>query len=74
VVKGRLGLDGARSWVVVSEATVFAWPGPDFRLLPRKGARSSVYGFLPPAFSRVVRDRLLATDRDRKVTLVARTE
>lgn len=29
--KKRLGLDGARSWVVLSEANQFAWPGPDLR-------------------------------------------
>jgi hypothetical protein len=55
-VKARLGLDGGRSWVVVDEANVFAWPGPDLRFLPGKGPESSVYGFLPPGFFRVVRD------------------
>lgn len=73
-VKARLGLDGEKSWVVVSEANVFAWPGPDLRLLPGKGPESSVYGFLPPAFFRVVRDRFLAADRARKAALIARTE
>jgi hypothetical protein len=73
-VKARLGLDGERSWVVVDEANVFAWPGPDLRFLPGKGPESAVYGFLPPAFFRVVRDRFIAADRDRKSRLVARTE
>jgi hypothetical protein len=73
-VKARLGLDSERSWVVVSEANVFAWPGPDLRLLPGKGPESAAYGFLPPAFFRVVRDRFLAADRDKKARLVARTE
>ncbi len=31
--KQRLGLDEARSWVVVTEANVFTWPGPDLRPL-----------------------------------------
>ena len=74
MVKARLGLDGARSWVVVSEANVFAWPGPDLRFLPEKGPESSVYGFLPPRLFRVIRDRFLAADRGRKAALVARTE
>jgi hypothetical protein len=74
VVKARLGLDGEQSWVVVSEANVFAWPGPDLRFLPGRGPESSVYGFLPPGFFRVVRDRFLAADRNRKAALVTRTE
>lgn len=74
VVKARLGLDGERSWVVVSEANVFVWPGPDLRLLPGRGPESSVYGFLPPGFFRVVRDRFLAADRENKTMMVARTE
>jgi hypothetical protein len=73
-IKARLGLDGERSWVVVDEANVFAWPGPDLRFLPGKGLESSVYGFLPPGFFRVVRDRFLAADRGKKAALVTRTE
>jgi hypothetical protein len=74
VVKARLGLDGERSWVVVDEANVFAWPGPDLRMLPGQGAESSAYGFLPPGFFRVVRDRFLAADSRKKAALVKRTE
>jgi len=74
LVKTRLGLDAARSWVVLDEANVFAWPGPDLRFLPDKGPQSSAYGFLPPGFFRVVRDRFLAVDRKRKAALVARTD
>jgi hypothetical protein len=73
-VKARLGLDGERSWVVVDEANVFAWPGPDLRFLAGKGPESAVYGFLPPGFFRVVRDRFLAADRTKKARLVARSE
>ena len=73
-VKARLGLDGDRSWVIVNEANVFAWPGPDLRFLPGKGPESAVYGFLPPGFFRTVRDRFLAIDRERKAALVVRTE
>ena len=74
LVKARLGLDGERSWVVVSEANVFRWPGPDLRFLPGMGPESAVYGFLPPGFFRVVRDRFLAADRNGKAALVTRTE
>lgn len=74
VVKARLGLDGARSWVVVDEANLFYWPGPDLRFLPGEGPESALYGFLPPGFFRIVRDRFLAADRTKKGALVARTE
>jgi hypothetical protein len=74
LIKARLGLDGGRSWVVVTEANVFMWPGPDLRFSPGKGPESSAYGFLPPGFFRVVRDRFLAINRERRISLVARTE
>lgn len=74
VVKTRLRLDGERSWISVCEANMFHWPGPDLRLLPGKGPESAVYGFLPPKFFNVVRDRFLAADGAKKATLVTRTE
>jgi hypothetical protein len=73
-VKARLGLDGERSWVVVSEANMFTWPGPDLRFLPGKGPESAAYGFLPPGFFRVVRERFLAANRARRTATVERTE
>jgi hypothetical protein len=74
LVKNRLGLDGERSWVVISEANLFIWPGPDLRFLPGKGPESTAYGFLPPRFFRVVRDRFLAANRARRASTVTRTE
>ncbi len=32
VVKRRLKLDDERSWVVLTEANRFIWPGPDLRI------------------------------------------
>ncbi len=61
--KLRLGLDGERSWVIVSEANGFTWPGPDLRFLPGQGPESAAYGFLPPLVFRAVRDRFLARYR-----------
>ena len=72
--KVRLGLGSAPSWIIVSEANVFAWPGPDLRLLPEGGPGSAAYGFLPPRLFRIVRDRFLARARQRDVGLVNRTE
>ena len=45
--KRRLGLDGARSWIVTTEANVFTWPGPDLRPRNRSTPKSLSYGLLP---------------------------
>ncbi|HEX4080571.1 MAG TPA: hypothetical protein VHX61_17045 [Rhizomicrobium sp.] len=47
-VKHHLGLDGQRSWIVVSEGNEFLWPGFDLRKRPRTDRYD--YGFLPPRF------------------------
>jgi len=73
-VKARLGLDDERSWVVVSEGNAFNWPGPDLRPLAGQGAASVAYGFLPPRFFRIVRDRFLNCVRMRQARLVSRNE
>ena len=72
--KARLGLDEERSWVVVSEANEFRWPGRDLRFLPGRGPESAAYGFLPPGLFRRIRDRFLAHARARKAGTVTRTE
>jgi hypothetical protein len=59
-VKQRLRLDGARSWVVISEWNDFLWPGPDLRRLPGEDASSVAYGMLPPRLFAAIRDRFLA--------------
>jgi hypothetical protein len=59
-VKQRLRLDGARSWVVISEWNDFLWPGPDLRRLPGEDASSVAYGMLPPHLFAAIRDRFLA--------------
>ena len=72
-VKARLRLDGERSWVLLTEANTFNWPGPDLRFLPGKGPESAAYGFLPPGLFRVIRERFIAASRAKKAALVART-
>jgi hypothetical protein len=47
-VKRHLGLDEARSWIVVVEENDFVWPGYDLRTIPSTGRFD--YGFLPPRF------------------------
>ncbi len=59
-VKGRLGLDAARSWVVINEWNEFVWPGPDLRWVPGAGAASVAYGMPPPGLFATIRERFLA--------------
>lgn len=42
--KLRLGLDSERSWIMVSEANDFIWPGPDLCFLPGQGPESTASG------------------------------
>lgn len=72
--KRRLGLDSERSWIIVSDANDFVWPGPHPRFLPGQGPETSAYGFLPPAAFRAVRERFLARVLARKIGLVPRSE
>ena len=71
--KRRLGLDDARSWVVVSEVNRFVWPGFDLRPVPGGAAERFDFGFLPPSLFRDIRERLLACARAQRVSVVPRT-
>jgi hypothetical protein len=74
VVKSRLGLDGERSWIIVSEGNDFIWPGPDLRPLAGQGPASVAFGFLSPRLFQAVRDRFLARARANQADLIKRTE
>ena len=69
-VKKHLGLDDARSWVVVSEGDQFVWPGYDLRKL-RQSDRYD-YGYLPPGFFNAVLAAFRAWHKAHKLTLTAR--
>ena len=71
--KVRLGLDSERSWIVLSELNVFTWPGPDLRPLTSGEPDSVIFGMLPPGLFRVVRDRFIALNAERRVAQVRRT-
>jgi hypothetical protein len=47
-IKKHLGLDAARSWIVIAEGNEFVWPGYDLRKTPNTDAYE--FGFLPPRF------------------------
>jgi hypothetical protein len=73
-VKARMGLDEARSWIIVTEANHFLWPGPDLRFAPGAGPESVAMGLLPPALFRLVRDRFVDQVRRRRAKVSGRTE
>jgi hypothetical protein len=73
VTKERLGLHSDRSWVVLTEANDFIWPGPDLRPLPGRDRSSVAYGFLPPGFMKVLRARLEQRRRERRLRAVSRS-
>jgi hypothetical protein len=72
--KARLGLDGDRSWIILSEANIFAWPGPDLRFIEGQGPESIAYGMLPPRLMAVVRERFIKLMQARRAGMVKRTE
>jgi hypothetical protein len=69
-VKRHLGLDEARSWIVVAEGNEFLWPGYDLRKVP--GAERYDYGFLPPRFFTQVVKAFAAFHRSGKGNLTPR--
>lgn len=62
-VKSHLGLDTNRSWVVITEANIFAWPGPDLRPAINGDPSTIVYGHLPPTFFEHIRRKFVALAR-----------
>ena len=71
-VKRRLGLDDARSWVVLTEANRFVWPGPDVRPLSPGDAATVAYGPLPYALFEEIRLKFIAALKARSARTVPR--
>ena len=69
--KRRLGLDGARSWIVAGELNQFVWPGVDLRPEGR-GGHNYAYGRLPATLYRQVRERVLALAKAGRVRITGR--
>ncbi|MEQ1952982.1 hypothetical protein [Mesorhizobium sp. CN2-181] len=72
--KRRLGLDDERSWVVLSEANQFVWPGFDLRFSRPGDASSVAYGELPANFFRDLRAAFVKALREKRIRLVSRTQ
>jgi hypothetical protein len=73
-LKAHLGLDAARSWIVVTETNDFLWPGADLRPIPGTRPARFAYGMLPARFFMHVRDKILEAHLRRKLTQVSRSD
>jgi hypothetical protein len=73
-VKAHLGLDEARSWIMLTETNDFLWPGPDLRPIPGNHSGRFDYGMLPPRFFAHIREKIFEAYRRRTLTQVPRTE
>ena len=74
LTKERLGLGSDRSWVVLTEANDFIWPGPDLRPLRDRDQSTVAYGFLPPGFMNILRERLDRRRRERRHAVIGRSQ
>lgn len=72
--KRRLKLDDDRSWIVVTDANRFIWPGPDLRFAHVGNSSSNAYGLLPTLIFNEMRDKFVAALRSRKANQVVRSE
>jgi hypothetical protein len=72
IVKKQLGLDGARSWIVLTELNGFIWPGPDVRIAP--GQPSPRYDAIPDWLFFDVREAILRRSRAGQLRITKRTE
>jgi PemK-like, MazF-like toxin of type II toxin-antitoxin system len=70
--KRRLGLDDERSWVVLTEANRFVWPGPDLSPARPGDVASIAYGLLPFRLFETVRQKFIAAIRARRTRVVPR--
>jgi hypothetical protein len=68
--KRRLGLDGARSWIICTECNRFTWPG--FDLTPKAPGGRVDYGPLPPKLLDRIRDKALRYIRENENSIIPR--
>jgi len=72
--KRRLSLDDERSWVMLTEANRFTWPGPDLCMADRGDPNSVLYGELPGKLLLRIRDGFIAGIQAGNAALVRRTQ
>jgi hypothetical protein len=74
LTKQRLGLDDERSWVVLTEANRFTWPGPDVCMARRGDPESALYGELPGKLLVQIRDKFITAIEAGRAGWVNRTQ
>jgi hypothetical protein len=72
--KRRLGLDDERSWVVLTEANRFLWPGPDIRRAIPNKQESFAFGELPYGLFVKIRTGFLRAVGAKIATTITRSE
>ncbi len=72
--KRRLGLDDARSWVMLTEANRFVWPGPDLAPSTPGDSASVAYGSLPYGLFETIRTAFIAALKARTAGTVPRSK
>jgi len=73
--KRRLGLDAERSWVMLTEANRFVWPGPDLRMNESGGGSESMaYGLLPRALFKEITGKFADAVEARLARIIRRTQ
>jgi hypothetical protein len=72
--KRRLGLDDERSWIMLTEANRFVWPGPDLRQSQSGDLSSVAYGLLPRALFKEMAAKFCDLVAARQARVVPRTE
>jgi hypothetical protein len=72
--KRRLGRDSERSWIVLTDANRFIWPGPDLRPSAPGDASSIAYGLLPRGLFHELREKFTRAIEKRLAGVVRRTE
>lgn len=70
LVKERLRLDDARSWIVLTESNRFVWPGPDLRAVDTE---TGYFGAIPPVLFAEVKRRFVALARGQAHASVPRS-
>jgi len=71
-VKGHLGLDDQRSWIITSEVNQFIWPGPDIRAT--KGSDTPLYGAIPARLFAQTVQQISDNARVSQAAIIKRTE
>lgn len=70
-VKQHLGLDSEKSWIIISEANQFIWPGYDLQPIPGSKTEFS-YGFLPPKLFEQIKSEMLKLIVKRRTNITPR--